>query len=61
MPCFHSWERNFRSDPSPFLWKEKILALLDLHLITLLNDPNLHLVFMQEAGGEIHQYTIAPR
>jgi hypothetical protein len=30
-------------------------------IIKLLNDPNLHLVHMQETGGEIHQYTFAPR
>jgi hypothetical protein len=30
------------------------LALLNLHLITLLNDPDLHVVHKQEAGGEIH-------
>ncbi len=36
-------------------------GLAELHLITLLNDPNFHPVHMQEAGGEIHQYTFAPR
>jgi hypothetical protein len=30
------------------------LALLNSHLITLLNDPNLNVVHMQEAGCEIH-------
>ena len=30
------------------------VILLNLHLITLLNDPNLRLVHLQEAGGEIH-------
>jgi hypothetical protein len=29
------------------------LALLKWHLITLLNDPNLDVVHMQEEGGEI--------
>ena len=49
--------------PAPLRCKFSVFALvlLNLHLIALLNDPNFHPVHMQQAGGEIHQYTFAPR
>ena len=36
-------------------------GLAELAFDTLLNDPNLHFVHMQEAGGEIYQFSFAPR
>jgi hypothetical protein len=36
-------------------------GLAELAFDMLFNDPNLHFVHMQQAGGEIYQYSFAPR
>jgi len=43
------------------MWRGKIIALLNCHLIHLVNDKNIYLVHMQEEqDGRVHHYTFGP-
>jgi hypothetical protein len=50
-----------RSSSSTIQVQRVCSGLAELAFDMLFNDPNLHFVHMQEAGGEIYQYSFAPR
>jgi hypothetical protein len=61
-------ERNPYAGPSElewFLknaesWRDKIMGLLNTHVIHLVGMPGFYLIHMQEADGQVHHYTFMP-
>jgi hypothetical protein len=53
-----SYEAYERDAP---VWRDKIIGLLNCHLIHLINDDNVYLVHMhEEQDGRVHYHTFAP-